>query len=178
MLFEAHFRDLLGYALRRVAAPEDAAEVVAETMLVAWRRLGEIPPGDARLWLYGVARRVLANHHRAEGRRGRLGERLRQQLSTVTPDVADSVASAVSVRSALSALGDGDREVLELTAWEGLAPHEVADVLGLSAGTVRARLHRARTRLRTELGDDFDRAGHVQAVQHPRSAWRASDERP
>lgn len=60
-----HFEPLLAYALRRVAHPEDAADVVAETFLVAWRRRHDIPADDeARLWLYGVARRVLANHHR------------------------------------------------------------------------------------------------------------------
>lgn len=65
VLYAAHLNAILGYALRRVAAPEDAADVVAETFLIAWRRCADVPPGgEARLWLYGVARRVLANHVR------------------------------------------------------------------------------------------------------------------
>jgi len=166
VLFAAHFRELLGYALRRVLAAEDAADVVAETMLVAWRRIGEVPDDStARLWLYGVARRVLANHRRGEGRRERLGDRLRQHLVAATPDVAESVASTNAIRAALARLGDDDRELLGLTVWEGLSPQEVAAVLGLASGTVRARLHRARARLRAELGDDFEQAGHVRDVK-------------
>jgi RNA polymerase sigma factor (sigma-70 family) len=73
-LYRDHGREITGYALRRAASPEDAADVVAETFLVAWRRLGEVPVDEeARLWLYGVARRVLANQHRAERRRTKAG---------------------------------------------------------------------------------------------------------
>ncbi|HEY3140934.1 MAG TPA: sigma factor, partial [Acidimicrobiales bacterium] len=72
-LYRAQVRSLLAYALRRVDHPEQAADVVAETMLVAWRRLDQVPPGDeARLWLFGVARRVLANQRRGSARRDRL----------------------------------------------------------------------------------------------------------
>ena len=77
---------LLGYALRRTHTVEDAADVVAETFLVAWRRLEHVPPGDeARLWLYGVARRVLANQRRGERRRDRLEVRLLLEPSLGTP---------------------------------------------------------------------------------------------
>jgi DNA-directed RNA polymerase specialized sigma24 family protein len=62
---------------------EDAADVVAETFLVAWRRIDDLPPGrEGRLWLYGVARRVCANHLRGVRRRHRLAERLREELMT------------------------------------------------------------------------------------------------
>jgi RNA polymerase sigma-70 factor (ECF subfamily) len=68
---------LMGYAVRRVGDPADDADVVAETYLVAWRRLDEVPPGEeTRLWLFGVARRVLANHQRGERRRLAAGLRV------------------------------------------------------------------------------------------------------
>ncbi len=72
--FEAVYRrtyeQILGYAVRRCSSPEDAADVVAETYVIAWRRIIELPDGEAgKLWLYGVARRVLANHRRSERRR-------------------------------------------------------------------------------------------------------------
>lgn len=68
-LFDRTHAPLLAYAVRRVADPADAADVVAETFLVAWRRLDDVPAGEAaRPWLYGVARRVLANHYRGERR--------------------------------------------------------------------------------------------------------------
>ncbi|MEV6299773.1 sigma-70 family RNA polymerase sigma factor [Actinoplanes sp. NPDC051861] len=168
-IYAANFEALLAYAVRRVAQHEDAADVVAEVFLVAWRRARELPPDDEiRLWLYGVARRVLANHHRGGTRRERLGERLRQRLTGGTAPAAAGIADPglevpqrLAVRAALARLGDTDREVLTLTVWEGLQPREVAEVLGLSAAVVRTRLSRARTRLRELIGDDPQAPGHV-----------------
>ena len=79
-LYRACYQDLLGYALRRVERPESAADVVADTFLIAWRRIDEIPDEQARPWLFGVARNVMANHQRADRRRADLGARLRQEL--------------------------------------------------------------------------------------------------
>lgn len=169
-VFAAESRAILGYALRRVDAPEDAADVVAETFLVAWRRIDDVPAGpDARPWLYGVARRVLANHTRGTRRRTRLGERLRDELLT-RPDVVrhDEDDAAGAVRDAMLRLSDDDRELLRLTSWEGLGPTELATAMSLPPATVRTRLHRARNRLRTELeavgwaGERPARTGHVK----------------
>jgi RNA polymerase sigma-70 factor, ECF subfamily len=147
LIFRQHSRPLLAYALRRVEQPQDAADVVAETMLVAWRRLGDVPRGDATApWLYGVARRVLLNHHRSHRRATALGERLRESLVEVQLD-----DDGADVREALARLGEEDREILRLTAWEGLEPTEIALALGIPAGTVRSRLSRARARLRENL---------------------------
>jgi RNA polymerase sigma-70 factor (ECF subfamily) len=169
-LYAAHFKRILGYALRRSATPEDAADAVAETFLVAWRRIDEVPPGDeARLWIYGVARRVLANQHRSLGRRDRLGERLRDQLArqVVVRDPDSEGAATGSALSAMDRLGPLDREVLRLTAWEQLEPREIAVVLGLDPQVVRTRLSRARARLRRMLGSchDPDGPGHVSSVR-------------
>jgi RNA polymerase sigma-70 factor (ECF subfamily) len=164
-VYAANFQPLLGYALRRVEQPADAADVVAETFLIAWRRRHEVPPGgETRLWLYGVARRVLANHHRGGERRERLGERLRRRLAGVTGDPGSEVPERLAVRAALARLGDLDREVLTLTVWEDLAPREVAEVLGVSPAAVRTRLSRARARLRELVGDDLGPPGHVLGV--------------
>lgn len=174
-LYAAHFRDLLGFALRRTPTPEEAADVVADTFLVAWRRMSTVPEGaEARLWLYGTCRRVLANADRARTRRDRLGARLASTLASTlaaqaAPDPATEVPTALVVRDALTRLAPSDRELLQLTAWEGLQPHEVAVVLDLPARTVRTRLFRARARLRDALpadlwpdGDAEDPAGHVE----------------
>lgn len=81
-LYNAHHVSLLAYALRRTANTDDAADVLAETFLTAWRRLDELPGGDqARLWLYGAARRTLANHHRGQRRRLALADRLKADLA-------------------------------------------------------------------------------------------------
>jgi RNA polymerase sigma-70 factor (ECF subfamily) len=155
-LFDDTERDLLSYAVRRVQRPEDAADVVAETFLVAWRRLDDVPPGaQARLWLYGVARRQLANQRRGQLRRSQLVDRLRAELPGALAAAAAGASSederAAGVRAALARLGEEDRELLMLSSWEGLAPAEIATVLELPAVTLRSRLHRARKRLRTEL---------------------------
>ncbi len=157
-LYDAHFRDLVGFALRRTQRPEDAADVVAETFLVVWRRIGDVPPADeSRLWLFGVCRRVLANHERGRSRRTRLGARLRDVLGDqAAPDPASGVTASLVLREAMEQLRPADRDLLQLVAWEGLEPREAAVVLGLPARTVRTRLSRARTRLREQL--DADRA--------------------
>lgn len=164
-LYRAHFDSILAYAVRRTDQPADAGDVVAETFLVAWRRLGEMPGGaEGRLWLFGVARRVLANHHRGDRRRQHLGERLRERLSRPeSGDPAGPVSDRVTVVDALRRLGDLDREVLMLSVWEGLEPREIAVVLGLAPAVVRSRLSRARARLRDLLdpGDAGTVTGHV-----------------
>jgi RNA polymerase sigma-70 factor (ECF subfamily) len=151
-LYRDQGRAILAYALRRVEGPEDAAEVVAETFLVAWRRLDEVPvDAEARLWLFGVARRVIANLHRAERRRTRLAERLAESLRTELAAQSASVGEAAEALRAMGGLDDDDRELLLLVSWEELSPGEAAKVLGISSLAARSRLHRARRRLRTLL---------------------------
>ncbi len=160
-LYGEHEREILRYALRRSADAEDAADVVAETFLVAWRRLGDVPLGDeARLWLYATARRVLANHRRGVKRRTRLAERLREELRRQLP--VQLPAEPRGVIEALAGLRDGDRELLMLIGMEGLTPSQAARVLGISTVTARTRLHRARRRLRARL---LDQAGERQSKE-------------
>ena len=164
-LFDANHRAILAYALRRTATVQDAADVASDVMVVAWRRIDEAPEGEAaRLWLYGVARNVLANQRRGERRRDRVTARLAAELMVMVADPAEAVVDALAVQSALSRLGDIDREVLTLTLWEGLTPTEVGVALGIPAVTVRTRLHRARARMRVELeaggGERSGPSGH------------------
>ncbi len=159
-LYRDQGRAILGYALRRVADPEDAADVVAETFLVAWRRLDEVPvDGRARLWLFGVARLVIANLHRTERRRTRLGERLTETLRTELATRPAPAGEGAEVLRAMAGLGEEDRELLLLVSWEELSPGEAARVLGITSLAARSRLHRARRRLRALL-EQRDSAGH------------------
>jgi RNA polymerase sigma-70 factor (ECF subfamily) len=152
-LVHENYRAILGYALRRTEHPEDAADVLSEVLLIAWRRLGDVPRDpEARLWLFGVARRVIANENRSTAARLRLGERLRQEVSRVIRDDSAVVDERESVRAALGRLREEDREILLLVAWEDLKVTEAAKVIGISAPGARSRLHRARRRLRYELG--------------------------
>lgn len=160
-MYAEHFDRVLGYSLRRTDRGEDAADVTAETFLIAWRRLDDVPEEpETKLWLYATARRVLANHRRGDQRRTALGERLRADLAVCAPDHAGGVVVEQSLRVALATLSDQDREVLELAAWEGLQPREIADALGIGPIAARSRLSRARRRLRSITGNDPAPPGH------------------
>ena len=158
-LYDTHFTAVLGYALRRTARPEDAADVVSETFLVAWRRLPHVPADAPLPWLYGVARRVLANHWRGEAQRRRRTTSLRHDLRDEIAAVGSDPAEASAIAEAFGHLSDDDREVLGLVAWEGLDHSAVAAVLGCSVGAARVRLHRARKRFSRAL-----RSAHAEVV--------------
>lgn len=171
-LTRAHWQDVLAYALRRTSDPADAADVVAEVFLVAWRRRESIPLGqDARLWLFGVARLTVTNQRRGEIRRTRLNARVTATISEAQipagSDPADDVVrreEAHRLGRAFQGLPERDAELLRLTAWEGLTPAQASVVLGLSPGLARVRLHRARERLRALLLEPPQRpvsTGHV-----------------
>jgi RNA polymerase sigma-70 factor, ECF subfamily len=154
-LFSDHAADVLAYALRR-ADRATAEEVTAEVFVVAWRRADRIPAGEPLLWLYAVARRLLANERRAARRRAALHDVLgllasRGDQAAPAPGRGNPGAGA-ELREALAALRPADREVLMLTAWEGLDGAQAATVLGCSPQAVHTRLHRARARLAAQLG--------------------------
>jgi RNA polymerase sigma factor (sigma-70 family) len=147
LAFDAHYADVVRYFRRRCPTPADADDATAEVFAVASRRITAVPAEpETRLWLFGVARRVLADQQRSLRRRERLATRMAER-HVEGPDQGASTLEAMLVREALRTLSDGDRELLCLTAWEGLSPAEIARVLGLPAPVVSARLYRARRRL-------------------------------
>lgn len=147
-LWDDQYPAILAYARRRFDE-EDARDVAAETFLVAWRRRKDLPERAPTPWLYGVARRVAADRHRAIGRAERLSVKLAHERPPAQPE-SDPERSR-QVLEALAQLSEPDQEVLLLTAWEGLTPAEAAVALSCSAATLRVRLHRARKRLRRLL---------------------------
>ena len=162
-LFREHYAAVRGYALRR--APRDLApDVVAETFLVAWRRLDDVP-ADPLPWLYGVARRVLANARRSADRGLALERRLAAAAVPADPgDPGEHVGEAEIVRAALARLSERDRETLMLVAWEGLSPARAARAAGCTRTTFAVRLHRARGRLAAQLASlDPPTGGRVEA---------------
>lgn len=162
-VYDAYSRLILAYAARRTSNGEDAADVTAETFAVAWRRIDDVPAGEqARLWLYAVARRVLANHHRGNRRRRQLASRAAQHAARIVVDAATEGPDADAIAEAFARLTDADRELLTLVGWDGLDRDEVAEVMGCSRATVRVRLHRARRRFERHLSN--------VGVQRPGSA--------
>lgn len=143
--------DVARFALRRSPTTADADDVVSETFLVAWRRRGTVPePPEDVLWLYGVARNVLAN----AGRSARRVERLRARLAAEpAPATAETSSELSDVVQALRRLPAPDAELLCLLAWEGLSHAEAAVVLDSTENAVALRASRARRSLRALLTD-------------------------
>jgi len=139
-------RDPIARYLARRASPDAVEDLFAEVMTVAWRRLDDVPADGELPWLFGVGRRVLANHRRSQTRFGRLLERLTLAVPGIDPGVP--AASAGDLDHALARLSASDAEVLRMWAWEELAPSEIAVALGISANAASIRLHRAKGRLR------------------------------
>jgi RNA polymerase sigma-70 factor (ECF subfamily) len=150
-LFHAHYWAVRGYVLRRspAAAVDD---VVAETFLVAWRRLDDIGE-DPLPWLLGVGRRVMANQHRADRRRGALATRLRDLFPGPAPEWEPPPAMRDDLAVAMARLSPQEREALLLVAWEGLEPARAARAAGCTAAAFRTRLHRARRHVAAGLAD-------------------------
>jgi RNA polymerase sigma-70 factor (ECF subfamily) len=148
-LFDRHHDEVYAYCRRRTDA-EAAADCVAETFLVAWRRLGDVPEGDAALgWLYGVARRTLANEYRRTRRWRRLLTRLRSTEAPVEPTPEMVLVRRERDRTVLAALArlrPQDQELLRLALWEELPHAEIADLLGCSTDAANHRIHRATRR--------------------------------
>ena len=153
-IYDAVYADLLGFVRRRVH-PTHAEDVVGDVMLVAWRRLDDVPVelSAARAWLFGVARKTLQNTRRRDDRHVAIAVRLaevRRGPANVGlhPDV---VAQRVDIAAAWPLLSASHQEVIALSALDGLTAPEAAAVLGISSTAFRLRLSRARRTLRRHV---------------------------
>lgn len=165
-LFAQHASAVHAYARRRAAAA-DAEEVVADTFLVAWRRLDAVPEQELA-WLLGVARKVIANQRRGQRRHANLTERIGHELALGAEEPREPAIPADAVLAALATLGERDQEVLRLVYWDGLDPSAAARTLGCTAVALRVRLHRARTRMARALaagGFPADRATRLTPTE-------------
>jgi len=152
-LFDVHADQVRRYLLRRLGDQPDpmstAEDLTADVFVIAWRRRDSIPADFELPWLYAVSRRVLANYRRRES------ERPVTDIDEVDRidenDPAELVTDDLALRSAWARLTPRDREILRLSAWEGLSGDALATALGISTGGAAAALSRARARLRDEI---------------------------
>ena len=156
-LYERYHRFVASYCARRLAW-DRVEDAVAETFLVVWRRLDDVPEGDTALrWLYGVAYKVVGRQWRTTSRSGRLEGKLRSLGVDAVPIPEDVVlvsSESQQVLEALKRLNSLDQEILLLAAWEELRHQEIAEILDLRPDAVRQRFHKAKQR----LTDEFNRS--------------------
>lgn len=154
-LYERDYPNIVRYLLRR-GAQDTAADLAAETFAIVWQRRDQwrdLPADRQTAWVYGVARKVLANALRSGRRAAGLLERVAQndpdrQGQAGAGDHSELIVEQLAVGRAFARLSEADRELIRLVAWDGLSPVQIADVLGTRVGTVNTRLHRARQRLK------------------------------
>jgi RNA polymerase sigma-70 factor (ECF subfamily) len=175
-LFASYGSDVVAYCGWRASSASDAQDAVAEVFLTAWRRLDELPEGDAaRIWLYATARRVIANQRRSTRRRATLHERLALEAASAPQDIPTPEGEPALVHRALRSLRPGDREVLLLAEWEGLSAAQIARVVGCLEVTARGRLHRARRRFRAAFEQLSETGATSDRSINPLSRGRARD---
>lgn len=152
-LYEATYVDLVRFAQRRVPEPQ-AEDVVGEALLVAWRRLDDVPrhPPDARAWMFGIVRNTILNTHRGARRQQALAVRLAEATTVWSPDGADLVARQVDLARAWERMSAVHQEALALAVVDDLSARQAAAILGITAVAFRLRLSRARHALRAQLG--------------------------
>ena len=171
-LWESCAHRVHAYATRHVGA-SSAEEVVAETFLVAWRRLKDVP-GDPLPWLIVVARNTIANARRSAYRARTLEAELTRLAEAAAPSAAGPEPAVVDrdvMLRGLARLTAVEREALLLIAWDGLTAAQAAAAAGCSTTAFYVRLHRARRRL-AGLVDDPPAEGaaessHIPGTQTP-----------
>ena len=145
-LFAAHQHRLFKYFCRAVGQAETARDLTQDVFLkVSGTAIPVAADGEARAWLFHIARNLALDHHR---------RRLRQpEPSVLTDEDARSPSQDVdlAVNEALAALADLDRDVFLMREVAGLGYDEIGRACGLTPDAVRSRIHRARLRLREDL---------------------------
>jgi RNA polymerase sigma-70 factor, ECF subfamily len=159
VLFQRHMKAIWNYAHRLTGSWSEAEDLTSATFLTAWRRRDKIRlVNDSALpWLYTVTRNLARTHHR--GRRRLLNALPMLAEPDDEHDHADDVSARIDddrqlrrVRDALPRLSTAEREAVELCLLAGLSTAEASVLLGRAEVSIRSRLSRAKSRLRTILG--------------------------
>jgi RNA polymerase sigma-70 factor (ECF subfamily) len=147
--FRAYAARVLGYLLHRTD-PQTAQDVLQEVFVTAFGKLDQVPEPPLG-WLFGTARRLLANRLRSLRRQDQLIARLMQDVGQEADPAGYELKQAFAIT--LASVPAADREVLTLTGWYGLSPLQAAEALGCTPAAYAVRLHRARRRLAKALAD-------------------------
>lgn len=147
-LYAEHAHELIVFA-RSLVGPDDAQDVLSEAFSSAIATPGWATVSNPRAYLYrSVYNRAQSHVQRAAARPGRELRAVRLQTPSTEPAMPDP-----TVLSAVEQLSTQQRAVIILTYWKDLPVAQVAELLGVSDGTVRKQLARARARLREVLDE-------------------------
>ena len=161
-LYRANIDAVTAYFARRTTDPQLVADLTADTFVTVITSFESFDPrkGSARAWVFGIARHVYAAHceaysqqqhklRRLAGRRDLDQDQVEELLERI-----DAERAGRGLIAALAMLPERERAVIELVDVAGLRPKDAATMLGLTPGTVRMRLMRARARLRRQAARD------------------------
>jgi len=148
-LYDRHAESVYALCLRMAGDSEDATECLQESFIAAWRNLGDYRgDGSFAAWLHGIAVNAVRSRQRSATRRRNV-ERPTEDLERHMKDVEAAMPETrMELERAIARLPDGARRVLVLYEIHGYRYCEIAETLGVSMGTVRSQLHRARQLLR------------------------------
>jgi len=149
-LYRSSRDDVYAYVASLVRDAGAAEEVTAAAFERAYRKRSRFDPsrGEARAWLFGIARNAALDELRRRGRRAELAAEP-ADLDGARPDESAAEAERrLAVAAALARLEPGERELIALKFFAGLGNREIADVVGVSESNAGTRLHRAMAKLR------------------------------
>jgi len=153
-LYRTHADAIRGYCLRRLEA-QDAFDAAADVFVVVWQRLEKCPAGDeAKLWIYGIARNIVANRRRKSARSHILIERAALNTPGFDPGPEPVVvrhSEYEELDAALIKLPDKYREVLILAEWDGLDRESIAALEGVTRNAIDKRISRAYEKLAHQM---------------------------
>jgi RNA polymerase sigma-70 factor (ECF subfamily) len=154
-MVKAHKDRVYSYAVWMLRNPEEARDVAQEALIRLWEHRAKVLPVAAKSWLLTTAHRLCIDRIRRHGRRPEveMNEQTPDKIETAAgPErLAGSAETAAAIQSALLTLNEKDRAVVVMREMQGMPYDEIAGILGVPLGTLKARLHRARERLRREL---------------------------
>lgn len=159
VFYRAHVEEVERFIARRVGDPYTVADLTADVFLAAIESAGSYRPGRGAVvaWLFGIARHVVASHHRRKARESRALSEVSGSALVEHDDLVrleeriDATRQARALYLAMNRLTDAERAVLELVALDGLSVADAARALQVTAVAARVRLHRARNAMRREL---------------------------
>jgi RNA polymerase sigma-70 factor (ECF subfamily) len=170
-----YMNQLYAAAMRYTKNPEDAQDLVQDTYIKAYNSFHQFEPGtNLKAWLYRVLTTTFINTYRKDQRRPQTSDSELEdwqiaEASSHTSDQGKSTEDVVlenlpdsDIKNALAEIPEEFRMAVYLADVEGFSYKEIAEIVGVPAGTVMSRLHRGRKQLREKLTDYARERGYVK----------------